>query len=63
MNWPNKLVLDYNRLEMPVRDKHSSLLDPLVSYKKMKGCEYAPSNLIICFYKAKKSTKVPSTDI
>ena len=35
-NWHNKLVLHYSRLEMLVRDKHSSLLDPFVSYAKIE---------------------------
>ncbi len=42
MNWLNKLVLQYSRLEMLVRDQHSSLLDPFVSYKKIDFCENAP---------------------
>jgi hypothetical protein len=33
-NWLNELVLRYNRLEMFVRDKNSSLLDPFVSYEE-----------------------------
>ncbi len=33
MNCPNKLVLCYSRLEMLVKDKQSSLLDPFVSYE------------------------------
>jgi hypothetical protein len=41
-NGINKLVLHYSMLEILVRYKHSRLLDPFVSYKKMKGCEYAP---------------------
>jgi hypothetical protein len=41
-NWLNKLVLLYNRLEIIARDKHCSLLDPFVIYKKMQCCEYAP---------------------
>jgi len=32
-NWPNKLVLYYNKLERVASDKHSSLLGPFVSYK------------------------------
>jgi hypothetical protein len=42
---PNKSVLHYSKLEMLVRDKHSSLLDPFVSYTRMKCCEYRPSGL------------------
>jgi hypothetical protein len=34
MIWLNKIKLHYSRLEMLVRDKHSSLLDPVVSYAK-----------------------------
>jgi len=30
-------------LERLDKDKHSSLFDPLVSYQKMKGCEYDSS--------------------
>jgi hypothetical protein len=37
---PNKLVLNYNRLDILVREKHSTLLDPFVSYSKC--CEHAP---------------------
>jgi hypothetical protein len=33
-NGSNKLVLHYNGLEMLVRDKHSSLLDPFISKAK-----------------------------
>jgi hypothetical protein len=29
-------VLDYNRLDMLVRDKHSSLLDSFISYKEIE---------------------------
>jgi hypothetical protein len=29
---------------MLVRDKHSLLFDPFVSYEKMKCCEYAPGD-------------------
>jgi len=35
-------VLNYSRMEMLVREKHSCLLDPFVSYVKMKCCEYTP---------------------
>jgi len=34
-------VLHYNRVEMLVRYKRSSLLDPFVNYEKIKCCEYA----------------------
>jgi hypothetical protein len=34
-------VLHCNRLEMLVRYKRSSLLDPFVNYEKIKCCEYA----------------------
>jgi hypothetical protein len=39
------LVLYYSKLEMLVRDKHSSLLDPFRKLQKMKCCEYAPCGL------------------
>jgi len=32
---------------MLVRKKHSSLLDPFISYAKMKCCEYAPWIILI----------------
>ncbi len=36
------------RLERLSRNKHSSLLDPFVTYEKVKCCEYGPgSNLQI----------------
>ncbi len=41
MHWPNKLMLHYTQLERIVRDKHSSLLGPYVSYEDtVKSFEY-----------------------
>jgi hypothetical protein len=36
------MVLYYTSLERFARDKHSSLLDTVVSYKENKCCEYQP---------------------
>jgi hypothetical protein len=36
-------MLNCTRLEMLVRDKHSSLLDHVVSYKEC--CEYGPNTV------------------
>ncbi len=36
---PNTLVLNYTRLEVLAKDKHSSLLGHFEVTKKMKGCE------------------------
>jgi hypothetical protein len=42
-----------------VRDKHSSLFYPFVSYTKMKCCEYAPCGLYrITFYGRNKFSNV-----
>jgi hypothetical protein len=35
-------VLHISWVEMFVRDKHTSLLDPFISYEKMNCCEYSP---------------------
>ncbi len=34
MNEPDKLLLHYTRLEKLAKDKHSILLDPLISYEE-----------------------------
>jgi len=33
-NWPNKIVLNYIRLEKLAMNKHSSLLGPIIRYEK-----------------------------
>ncbi len=37
MNWPNKVVLDYIRLNMLVRDKHSNLLVQSVKLQRNRS--------------------------
>ncbi len=37
---------------MHARNKHSSLLDPFVSYEKMECCEYAPFTLVLSLWKS-----------
>ncbi len=46
-NWPNKLVLNYTRLEILVRVKHSSLLDEFVSYKENSFPAVNPVSFVI----------------
>ncbi len=58
--WTNKPLLHYSRLEILVRDKHSSLFDQFITYEKMISCEYAPkflSKLLVgCLSKPVKVT-------
>jgi hypothetical protein len=41
-NGPKRLVLHYTGLERLAMDEWSSLLDPFISHKKIKCCEYSP---------------------
>jgi hypothetical protein len=41
----NKLVLQYTRLTKLSSDKHSSLLEALISYEKKKCFKYGPSKV------------------
>jgi hypothetical protein len=50
----------YTRLERPAKNKHSSLLGPLVSYEGKKCCEYSPWSCIHGTSFSSELTKNPS---
>jgi hypothetical protein len=39
---PISYIVTLSGMEILIRNKHSSLLDPFISTQKMKCCEYAP---------------------
>jgi hypothetical protein len=53
-------VLHYSRLEILVRDKQSSLINPFVSYKKIKYFEYRPRGRIHNFSFSSQLTNWPN---